>query len=162
MKKTILFFFLGLNVVRLWSQPQYDTTLVYANYTPAPVVIDGVDNDSCWSLAQWHNIDKVWIPYNATVDENDFKGAYKVAWDSNYLYLLVKIVDDSLADYFSNPLSNWWNDDCVEIFLDEDRSKGYHECSYNAFAYHVSIFYDAIDMSTSCAGINLRNNMMVK
>lgn len=162
MKKTILFIFLGINIARLWSQPNYDTTVVYADYTPIPVVVDGVDNDSCWNHAQWHNIDKVWIPYNATVSENDFKGTYKVAWDSNYLYLLVKIVDDSLADYYNDPLSNWWNDDCVEIFLDEDRSKGYHECSYNAFAYHVSIFYDAIDMSTSCAGINLRNNIVVK
>jgi len=127
-----------------------------------PVVIDGLDNDSCWNNARWHNIDKVWIPYGATMQEGDFEGYYKAAWDSNYLYLLVKVIDDSLADYYTDPLSNWWNDDCVEIFLDEDRSKGYHECNYNAFAYHVSIFYDAIDMSTTCAGINLRNNLIVK
>jgi len=94
--------------------------------------------------------------------DGDFSGQYKALWDSNYLYLLVHVIDDSLADYYTDPLSNWWNDDCVEVFIDEDRSKGYHECSYNAFAYHVSIYYDAIDMSTTCAGINLKNNMIVK
>lgn len=162
MQKKLLFLILGLSAIKLWSQPQYDTTIVYADYTPLPVIIDGSDDDSCWQTATWHPIDHVWIPYNATMQDGDFEGHYKVAWDSNYLYLLVKVIDDSLADYYSDPLSNWWNDDCVEIFLDEDRSKGYHECSYNAFAYHVSIFYDAIDMSPTCAGINLRNNIIVK
>jgi len=161
-KKAFLSAILGLTVLILRAQPQYDTTILYVDYTPVPVVIDGLDNDSCWNNARWHNIDKVWIPYGATMQEGDFEGYYKAAWDSNYLYLLVKVIDDSLADYYTDPLSNWWNDDCVEIFLDEDRSKGYHECNYNAFAYHVSIFYDAIDMSTTCAGINLRNNLIVK
>lgn len=161
-KKTFLLCILGLATIVLRAQPQFDITILYADYTPVPVVIDGSDNDECWNHARWHNIDKVWIPYGATMQKEDFEGYYKAAWDSNFLYLLVKIVDDSLADYHTNPLSNWWNDDCVEIFLDEDRSKGYHECSYNAFAYHVSIFYDVIDMSTTCAGINLRDNLIVK
>ncbi|MCX7987659.1 MAG: T9SS type A sorting domain-containing protein [Bacteroidales bacterium] len=160
-------FFIPLTVftclasINLNAQPNFDTTKVYVEYTPFPVIVDGSSNDSCWKTTNWHPIDKVWIPYAASISKDDFEGEYKAVWDSNYLYLLVKVTDDSLADYYSDPLSNWWNDDCVEIFIDEDRSKGYHECSYNAFAYHVSIFYDAIDMSTSCGGINLKNNLTV-
>ena len=141
------------------AQTQKDT--LYAYLSEIPVVIDGKADDACWVNANWHAIDQVWIPYNATMKEGDFQGRFKLAWDSLYLYLLAEIIDDSLSDDHSNPLESWWEDDCLEIFVDENRSKGNHERSFNAFAYHTSIFYDAIDMNTSGAGVNLRNNLKV-
>jgi hypothetical protein len=141
------------------AQTQQDT--MYAYRTEVPVVIDGKADDACWASADWHAIDQVWIPFNANMKEGDFSGRFKLAWDSLYLYLLAEIVDDSLSDDHSNPMDSWWEDDCLEIFLDENRSKGNHECTYNAFAYHVSIFYDAIDMHTNCGGINLKDNLTV-
>jgi len=145
--------------LRLSAQTQEDT--LYAFLSNTPVVIDGSADDACWANAQWHAIDQVWIPYNATMNEGDFQGRFKLAWDSLNLFLLAEIIDDSLSDDHSNPLQNWWDDDCLEIFIDEDRSKGNHERNNNAFAYHVSIFYDAIDMNSTGAGVNYKNNIEV-
>jgi hypothetical protein len=163
MKKLFLIFLLQTIFISLsWhlnAQTQYDT--LYAYLSKTPVVIDGIADDECWAEAQWHPIDQVWIPYGATMDEGDFQGRFKLAWDSLYLYLLAEIVDDSLSDDHADPLQNWWDDDCLEIFLDENRSKGNHERNNNAFAYHVSIFYDAIDMNTSGSGVNYKSNLEV-
>jgi len=137
------------------AQTQQDT--IYTKYTSIPVVIDGSDSDLCWATATWYAIDQVWLPHvNDVMEEGDFAGKYKVAWDANYLYILVEVKDDVLSDDHIYPTDNYWNDDCVEIFIDEDRSMGYHETNNNAFAYHVSIFYDVIDN-----GMNLRNNLKV-
>ena len=58
-------------------------------------------------------------------------------------------------------MDSWWDDDCVELFIDEDHSGGNHQYNNNAFAYHVSLFYDAIDLSSSGSGINYKNNLEV-
>lgn len=162
------FFKLSITILllTLWTaiafaqRTQQDT--MYAYRSIEPVVIDGKADDACWANAEWFPIDQVWIPYNEKMKAGDFEGRFKLAWDSLYLYLLAEIVDDSLSDNFSNPMVNAHEDDCLEIFLDENRSKGDHECNYNAFAYHVSIFYDAIDMDKKCKGINLKDNINVK
>ncbi len=91
--------------------------------------------------------------------QGDFAGKFKTAWDENFLYLLVQVVDDSLSDDHSNPVDSFWNDDCVEVFIDEDRSGGDQERNCNAFAYHTSLFYDAIDLSSAGQGINYNNNL---
>jgi hypothetical protein len=153
---TVIFISLSLT---LEAQTQNDT--LYAFLSQTPVVIDGSADDACWEDAQWHPIDQVWIPYGATMNAGDFQGRFKLAWDSLYLYLLAEIIDDSLSDDHSDPVQNWWDDDCLEIFIDEDRSKGNHERNNNAFAYHVSIFYDAIDLNASGAGVNYKDNIEV-
>lgn len=150
-----LLIFLSTNLL---AQTQKDT--IYTYYTKTPVVIDGSDSDACWAKAQWHAIDQVWIPYNQVMADGDFEGRYKVAWDKNFLYILVEVNDNILSDDYSNPTDNYWNDDCVEIFIDEDRSKGFHQTNYNAFAYHVSTKYDVIDGGTG-ANVNLKNNLTV-
>lgn len=151
----ILFFVLS---VPAFCQTQKDT--IYAVKSEVPVIIDGSDEDACWSEAEWKPIDQVWLPtLDAKMVAGDFDGKYKVAWDTDYLYLLVEVKDDMLSDDHVGPLDNYWNDDCVEIFIDEDRSKGNHLTNYNAFAYHVSLTYDAIDGGTGNA-VNLKNNIV--
>ena len=154
-----LFTFLVLTSGALKSQTQNDTIFNYI--TKTPVTIDGQATEECWTNAEWHNIDQVWIPYAATMKPGDFEGKFKVAWDEQYLYVLVEVVDDSLSDDFSNPLQNWWDDDCLEIFIDENRSKGDHKENNNAFAYHVSLLYDAIDLNSSGGGVNYKDNIEV-
>ncbi len=138
---------------------QQDTMYVYRS--AEPIVIDGKADDLAWADAEWFAIDQVWIPYNATMADGDFEGRFKLSWDDEYLYILAEIVDDMLSDDHENPLQNWWDDDCLEVFIDENRSKGGHERNYNAFAYHVSLFYDAIDLHTNGNPINLKNNIEV-
>jgi Carbohydrate family 9 binding domain-like/Secretion system C-terminal sorting domain len=144
----------GLN-----AQTQKDTIYCYKSGTP--LVIDGSAAEDCWAKASWHPIDQVWIPYAAKMDKSDFEGKFKVAWDSLYLYVLVQVVDDMLSDDHPIPTQNWWDDDCLEIFIDEDRSGGNHERNTNAFAYHISLTYDAIDLDASGNGVNYKNNIKV-
>lgn len=145
--------------VSIYGQTQSDTIFNYL--TKTPVTIDGQATEECWVNAEWHAIDQVWIPWAAKMKEGDFKGRFKVAWDESYLYVLAEVVDDSLSDDHSNPLQNWWDDDCLEVFIDENRSKGDHERNCNAFAYHVSLTYDAVDLNASGGGVNYKNNLKV-
>ncbi|MDA3928686.1 MAG: T9SS type A sorting domain-containing protein [Prolixibacteraceae bacterium] len=157
--KTVFLFSISIFFsVLISAQTQQDT--LYAYLAKTPVVVDGNDNDEAWSNAEWHDINQVWIPYNANMEEGDFAGRFKLAWDSLYLYLLTEIIDDSLSDDHSDPLQNYWDDDCVEIFIDEDRSKGNHLTNNNAFAYHVSTMYDVIDGGTGTT-VNLKDNLSV-
>lgn len=145
--------------VPAFCQTQKDT--IYAVKSEVPVIIDGSDDDVCWGEMDWLPISQVWIPYAAKMAAGDFEGKYKVAWDADYLYVLVQVVDDMISDDHVNPLQNWWDDDCIEVFIDENRSKGYHEKNNNAFAYHVSTKYDAIDMDSNGNGINYKDNLKV-
>ena len=62
--------------------------------------------------------------------------------------MLVEIVDDILFDSHRDPLIQYWDDDCLEIFVDENFSGGDHQYNHNAFAYHVSLDNQAIDIGT--------------
>ncbi len=143
-----------------FGQTQQDT--IRCEITDIPVTVDGEATEECWEKAEWHAIDQVLIPYNTQMKTGDFEGWFKVAWDTQYLYLLVEVVDDSLSDDHADPYQNWWDDDCVEIFIDENRSGGDHERNCNAFAYHVSLTYDALDLNASGGGVNYKDNIRVK
>lgn len=161
MKKTLtiislLVFFLLSGI----AQTQSDTLFNYI--TSTPVTIDGEATEECWVNAEWNAIDQVWMPFGASMATGDFEGRFKVAWDKNYFYILVEVLDNMLSDDHANPLDNWWNDDCLEIFIDEDRSMGMHTTTCNAFAYHVSLSYDAIDLNASSNGINYKDHVEVE
>ncbi|MDA3892060.1 MAG: DUF362 domain-containing protein [Salinivirgaceae bacterium] len=142
------------------GQTQNDTC--FAEVASIPVVVDAKADDACWADAVWRPINQVWMPFGAVMDEGDFEGKFKVSWDENYLYMLFEIVDDSLSDDHIDPLDSWWADDCLEVFIDENRSKGDHTNNNNAFAYHVSLSYDAIDLSPEGSGINYKDHVIVK
>ena len=106
-----------------------------ANYgTP---LIDGMADDAAWQSAEWLPLDQVWIGQPPAAD--DFSGRYKVLWDENNLYVLAEITDDTLLDIRPDGLLKYWDDDCLEIFVDEDASGGEHQYNYNAFAYHIAL-----------------------
>ena len=129
--------------------------------TTQTMTIDGVGDEAIWDSAAWYPMKYVWLPYNDIVDSLDFSGRFKIVWDSARLYVLVEVVDDSLYDGHPNPLDNYWNDDCVEVFLDEDHSGGPHNDvsnQFNAFAMHVSTLFDVVDNGLS--GTALFNNLI--
>ncbi|MCB8994618.1 MAG: T9SS type A sorting domain-containing protein [Bacteroidales bacterium] len=160
MKKCLLILFVLLALSpRAFTQTQTDT--IFTIHADTPVTIDGQATEDCWANTDWHPISQVWIPWHGSVSAADFTGKFKVAWDSLYLYVLVDVTDDSLSDDHSDPLIQWYDDDCVEVFIDENRSKGFHQTNNNAFAYHVSIFYDVIDLNSSGGPVNYKNNIEV-
>jgi hypothetical protein len=113
-----------------------------ANVSP---VIDGKADDAIWGNTNWLPINQVWL--GETPSKDDFSGKFKVTWDENYLYVLAEITDDILIDSHDDALSQYWDDDCLEIFLDEDASGGEHTNSFNAFAYHIALNNDVVDYS---------------
>lgn len=121
-----------------------DTSILKVTHTEIPPDIDGESKETFWKLIDWKSLDQNWVggPY----DHDDFNGRYKLAWDSKALYILMEIVDDTLMDRTKDPLKLWWNDDCVEVFVDEDNSGGLHQYSHNAFAYHVALDGNVVDL----------------
>ena len=111
----------------------------------APVV-DGVADDAAWADAAWHAIDQRWLGPEYSAE--DFQGRFKVVWTPERIYILGEFVDDILFDSHRDPLVQYWDDDCLEIFIDEDHSGGNHQFNHNAFAYHMSLDNKAIDIGT--------------
>jgi len=109
-------------------------------------IIDGVAGEAVWEAARWQPIDQLWLGPEYT--DADFSGRFKVVWTPERIYILVELVDDILFDRHRDPLLQYWDDDCLEVFVDEDFSGGDHQYNHNAFAYHVSLDNRAIDIGT--------------
>ena len=113
-----------------------------AKITP---IIDGKPKDKVWTQQPWYPINQTWI--GAPPTPKDFSGRYKMTWTQNAIYVLAEITDDILIDIHEDPFQKWWDDDCVEIFIDPDNSGGEHQYNTNAFAYHIALDGNVIDMS---------------
>jgi hypothetical protein len=150
-----VFIFMIILPLKISAQP-YPTDTLWIKDVLVPPVINGNPSDNCWDSADWQPISQVWIPWGGTMDSIDFYGRYKVLWSSpqNLLYVLAEITDDAFVDgyvYKSNAANNNYPDyDVLEVFLDENASKGKHvfdgtgqtgiDWGYNAenaFSYHI-------------------------
>ena len=110
------------------------------------MTIDGIAAEPAWAKARWQELNHRWLGPEYSAE--DFEGRYKVVWTGTKLYILAEITDDILFDSHRDPLRQYWDDDCLEIFIDEDFSGGDHQFNHNAFAYHVSLDNQAIDIGT--------------
>ena len=108
--------------------------------------VDGVADEAIWERAAWREINHRWL--GPEMEEGDFQGRFKVMWTEEKLYFLGEFTDDVLVDSHRDPLEQYWDDDCLEIFIDEDHSGGDHQYNHNAFAYHLSLDNQAIDIGT--------------
>lgn len=117
---------------------------IEAHYSHQKLVIDGQAKEVSWQRASWQPIDKAII--GELPDPLDFFGRYKVLWDETALFFLVEITDDIFSDQTQDPLKNYWNDDCLEVFIDEDKSGGEHLNNFNAFAYHLALDGNVVDI----------------
>ncbi|KUG09176.1 sugar-binding protein [Solirubrum puertoriconensis] len=117
--------------------------------SPAPV-IDGRGTEAAWARAEWRPLDQRWLGPATTAA--DFSGRYKVVWTPERLYVLAEITDDVEQDTHADPLERWWDDDCLEIFVDPDRSRGEHQYNHNAWAYHVALDGHVVDLGRDRQG----------
>ncbi|WP_153914018.1 sugar-binding protein [Shewanella sp. TC10] len=120
--------------------------IIEVNYANTKLNIDGMPNEADWQQAKWHPIDQMIIGPEISAD--DFSGQYKLLWRENKLFLLTEIIDDVMFDQTADPTVLYWDDDTVEVFLDEDASGGEHQYSHNAFAYHVALDRQVADFSS--------------
>ncbi len=131
-----IYLFLILAILFVHCAENTDSYDTISN-TTVSITIDGQANESAWSNTEWRPIDQLWI--GEDYSERDFQGKYKVLWDENHIYVLASILDDTLMDIHMDGLDRYWDDDCLEIFVDEDASGGDHQYNYNAFAYHIGL-----------------------
>jgi hypothetical protein len=128
------------------STHSVDRNRYLAPHAAAAPIIDGIADEPVWEQAEWYPIANRWL--GPDYEPGDFSGRFKVAWTEQRIYILVEVVDDILFDSHRDPLVQYWDDDCVEIFVDEDYSGGDHQYNHNAFAYHMSLDNRAIDIGT--------------
>ena len=95
-----------------------------------PVVIDG-EAEELWSEAREYKINNV--IYEPVSSDQDLSAFYKALWDEQNLYIMVNVTDDSLKNDSDSDL--WYQDDCVEVFIDADNSKS-NEYDENDGQYH--------------------------
>lgn len=147
MEKTVKasdFFFLKtlfIIIILIGFIPGISSSDYMAYRTATPPVMDGVANEECWRAAKWAYINQPFDGKSGIPDSADFYGRYKVVWDASRLYVLMEVTDDKLVDNRVNPRNTYWDDDCAEFFIDEDRIPEGHECgteAFNAFAYHIA------------------------
>tara|TARA_R110000868_G_scaffold350091_1_gene611341 strand:- start:2400 stop:3074 length:675 start_codon:yes stop_codon:yes gene_type:complete len=112
-------------------------------HTATPIKIDGLAEQT-WDNAQWHPM--AYLMANSLPKEDDFFGRYKLLWDNQYLYLQAEITDDILFDKIADPTVKYWDDDCLEVFIDSDASGGNHQYNHSAFAYHIALDNQAVDL----------------
>ncbi len=122
--------------------------------------VDGETSDPIWSQTKWYPMDQNWI--GEFPDFKDFLGRYKITWTPEALYILVEIKDDKLYDQYKDPLELWWDDDCVEIFIDADNSGGEHQYNNNAFAYHIALDGNVVDLDSNKKPILYNNHVTTR
>jgi hypothetical protein len=133
-----------LSIYLLFSSAVFAQSSLVAHKANSDVIIDGVMDEKSWELATWQPLDSLILGEMPSKD--DFSGRFKIVWDENRLYLVAEITDDILFDQHANPLYLYWDDDCLEVFIDEDASGGNHQFDFNAFAYHVALDNQSVDM----------------
>jgi Carbohydrate family 9 binding domain-like len=124
-----------------WVSPN---SIIEVSKASGTITIDGIAGEGSWSTATWYTMNNMWVG-TAAPTATDYQGRFKMVYDKNYLYVLAEITDEELVDTHSDGLVNYWDDDCLEIFVDEDASGGLHGASYNAFAYHIGIDSKVVD-----------------
>ena len=139
------------------SQTQHLKAILFAEQSP---VIDGRATEPVWKQQEWQSLDQNWV--GETYSSEDFEGKYKLAWDKNYIYVLAEIKDDTLIDIHPDGLDRYWDDDCLEIFIDEDASGGNHQYNHQAFAYHISLDQRVTDMGLDSTAIYLDSHINSK
>jgi uncharacterized protein YjdB len=87
-------------------------TPIYGKRTLSPITVDGVLDESVWSLDTTARKVVTGSTYNA-VD-------FGTMWDEKYFYIGVQVTDDNVV----NDSTDSFDDDSVEVFIDGDHNHG--------------------------------------
>ena len=100
------------------------------------IVIDGHATETTWQTIEWKPLNQLWDGTQPSSD--DFTGKYKLSWNEDYIYVLAEIQDDVLMDTHLDGLDRYWDDDCLELFIDENNSNGNHQFNHSATNLRVT------------------------
>jgi hypothetical protein len=101
---------------------------------PEPT-IDGYLNDNAWSYALGSEVLATGgIPDDFSIPWSNFSNnqvTWKAVWSAvtNKLYVAIQIQDD-IAGVIDNDYDHMWEDDCIELYTDGDKSGGNYSNNY--------------------------------
>jgi len=144
MMKKIVIYLLAYSLLSFSTLVCAEKNELTAHKAQTTLNIDGIGNEKSWQVAAWYPINQ--LISGVMPSTEDFSGRFKILWDEKQLYLLVEITDDVLFDQHANPLNLYWDDDTLEVFIDEDASGGNHQFNFNAFAYHIALDNQVVDI----------------
>ncbi|GAG33822.1 unnamed protein product, partial [marine sediment metagenome] len=125
--------------------------------TSIPKKIDGKEND--WKDIPAIPLKNRWVNKKSGEKKGypgDFEGSFKVAWDEDNLYLLVKITDDMFIHnkMKKRPTAGYrWKNDSLQIFIDtkcDARQRKYGR-GYDDNDYDYAAFPDGVDKDSDSA-----------
>jgi len=133
-----LYFFLLILILSacISKQETKDNSFGTIQFANGPIDMNGSGDEQAWESAEWHSLNHTWVGEEPTPE--DFSGRFKLLWSEKKLYILAETRDDRFIDFHDDGLDRYWDDDCLELFIDEDNSDGNHQYNHNAFAYHIS------------------------
>lgn len=116
-----------------------------APHAEGTLSIDGRGDEPAWEQAAWRPL-KYLMDGREPDSALDFSARYRAVWRSDAIYLLVELRDDILLDSVADPLDRYWEDDALEVFVDEDNAGGPHEFDDSAYAYHIALDGQVVDI----------------
>jgi len=120
-----------------------ETALVH-RATTAPT-IDG-NMDAAWANAVTYPLPNYLV--GGTPPPGDLAGSFRLLYDSQRLYVLVEIIDNSGQNDSSD---TWWEDDSIEIYIDGDHSRGSRYDGVNDFQFGFRWHDDTIHTGSNSA-----------
>jgi hypothetical protein len=131
MKKNVLFSILAATLLSLVSSVSAQEPYPYTDYrtltiysTTDYITADGIDNEACWSApgVSEQNIDRILHDWNVepVVNTWGYAATFKAVYDDAFLYLFVKVTDDSDVSYNVELMQGNTAIDNIEIFFFPD------------------------------------------
>lgn len=120
--------------VPVYIVPQRSAAYVVAPYFYTPPLLDGSWDE--WSTAEYS---ASYVVYNSGnwVGEDDLAAAFRIGWDSQYLYIAVKVRDDH---YVQNATGqNLYKGDSIEILMDTNLYGDFYYNQVSADDYQLGI-----------------------
>jgi len=101
-----------------WSYTLVPRRATTAYFVATPPVIDGILGSGEWPASSSQRFYS-WL---GTIDSPaDFSATFNVVHDANFIYVAVTVTDDDIGS--ATVPQNWWQDDAVEIFVDDNHSQ---------------------------------------
>jgi len=132
------------------SRDQRDVSY-HAPQANAALTLDGRGDEADWQRAAWRPL-RYLMDGRAPDGALDFSARYRAVWRSDALHLLVELRDDILLDSVADPLDRYWDDDALEVFVDEDNAGGPHQFDDAAYAYHIALDGQVVDIGPGDPG----------
>ncbi len=107
---------------------------VVAPFLNKPPVLDGTWDE--WTTKAYSVTNLVYGASQMT-DRNDLGGSFRIAWDDKYLYLAVKVGDDSYVQ--RDTLADIYRGDSIELSLDTELQPDFDSRDLNSDDYDLRI-----------------------